>query len=655
MKKNFLAIFLLFSFSLAAQPSKVDSLSNLLPALSNDTSRVNILIALALELKSNAPQKSIDYSKEAHAIATEGQYKSGIGRSNIAWGMALINLGLHKDAKDKLTEGLKISQSQGDKKSAAMAFNNLGIIDLQQGNYSEALKNYSQALQLYREIGNKNGIAVCYGNMGVVYDYLGNYSEAIKNHYEALKILEEVGDKASVASTYNNIAVIYYAQNNLQDALQNNLEALKIRKEIGDKQGLATSYVNIGAIYYSQKNYSEALKNFESNLELTREHGNKHGMALAYSNIGTIRSDQGDLNAAYENHFKSVSLQEEIGDTANLVYSYASLGHTLLLQRHIAEAEKYLNKSLLLSRETGSKDALKDAYNELAMLEETRGNYKGALNHYRNYSALKDSLFNEENTSQIAHMKTQYETEKKDNEIALLNKDKTIQEATIQKQKVITYAIIAGVILISLLSYFLIRSYNQRKKLIYEKQITDAEMKALRSQVSPHFLFNSLNSLIALIREDEERSVEFAEQLSRIYRYVLQSSGRRLTTLGEEIDFIRAYFFLLKTRFGDNLKEEITVSEMQMDKRLPPLTLQLLAENAVKHNKVTDVDPLYINIFTNDHGRLVIKNNLQKKLQLVPSNKIGLSNIRKSYELLGYPGMNVEETPTAFIVTLPLI
>jgi sensor histidine kinase YesM len=178
---------------------------------------------------------------------------------------------------------------------------------------------------------------------------------------------------------------------------------------------------------------------------------------------------------------------------------------------------------------------------------------------------------------------------------------------------------------------------------------------SLKQQVSPHFLFNSLNSLSSLIAIEPKKAEKFVEELSFVYRYLLQNNQEELAPLRRELDFIHSYFHLLKTRFGNALQVNIEVPPAFYNHKIPPLTLQLLVENAVKHNEISTENPLAISISIEKDHRLRIANNLQRRLVAVPSEKVGLANIMAKYRLLGQSDVEVQETEGAFIVSLPLI
>jgi two-component system, LytTR family, sensor kinase len=181
------------------------------------------------------------------------------------------------------------------------------------------------------------------------------------------------------------------------------------------------------------------------------------------------------------------------------------------------------------------------------------------------------------------------------------------------------------------------------------------EFDALKNQVNPHFLFNCFNTLSSLISEDPRRAEKFLDELSKVYRYLLRSNEDGLSTVQNELRFIESYYRLLKTRHGDAIELQLEVDKRYEPYLIPSLSLQLLVENAVKHNVVSKQQPLVIDIFTMVGNKLAVNNNLQTKAVKAPSNKVGLENIRHKFELLNQPGFQVMEDSRNFTVVLPLI
>ncbi len=181
-----------------------------------------------------------------------------------------------------------------------------------------------------------------------------------------------------------------------------------------------------------------------------------------------------------------------------------------------------------------------------------------------------------------------------------------------------------------------------------------AKFDALKNQLDPHFLFNSLNVLSSLIDENPENAQLFTADLSKIYRYVLEQKDKELVTVNEELQFARTYVGLLKMRFEDSIIFEIPEKASNPEARVVPLSLQLLLENAVKHNTVTPNKPLKINIYEED-GNLVIANNLQEKTVLKKGSGVGLQNIKQRYALLTYKQPAIEKNKQEFKVKIPML
>lgn len=182
------------------------------------------------------------------------------------------------------------------------------------------------------------------------------------------------------------------------------------------------------------------------------------------------------------------------------------------------------------------------------------------------------------------------------------------------------------------------------------------ELDLLKVQLNPHFLFNTFGSLSSLIDEDPARAKIFLEQMSVVYRYILQSHDKPLITLKEELEFISSYARLLKTRFENGLQLEFKITRKEYyDYSLPVLTIQLLVENAVKHNIIIPDKPLVVTVYTDDDANLIVENNLQKKMNVRFSNKKGLLNIITKYKILANQDVKIEETGGYFRVSVPLI
>lgn len=195
------------------------------------------------------------------------------------------------------------------------------------------------------------------------------------------------------------------------------------------------------------------------------------------------------------------------------------------------------------------------------------------------------------------------------------------------------------------------KSFQEAER--YQRESMTATYESLKSQVNPHFLFNSLNALSNLVYENQDKAVKFIKQLSEVYRYVLETRDKELVPLEEELKFLESYAFLQMIRFGNKLRIEVKLEGVKS--LVAPLALQMLFENAVKHNEISEDKPLSIKLFV-EGNFLVVENTLQVRTTTAESSSgLGLDNICKRYQFLSNVPVGIEKTASSFIVRIPLI
>ena len=228
---------------------------------------------------------------------------------------------------------------------------------------------------------------------------------------------------------------------------------------------------------------------------------------------------------------------------------------------------------------------------------------------------------------------------------------------------VIRQAGVLGVLLSILTASFFaaehfLMNWNRTKlqAALSEKKALEIELSALRTQIDPHFLFNNFSILTALIEDNTTEALSYLEKLSSVYRYLLTFRNKHLVSLADEASFINSYLYLYQVRYGKNLIVKVDISEDVFRKRIPPLTLQLLIENAVMHNTISSLEPLHIKVYNPSLKELIVENNINPKATSESGTGLGLKNISQRYKLLGYQeGIEVTNTTTVFIVKIPLI
>jgi adenylate cyclase len=440
MKKTLLLIVMLCNTCVFAQKQgqpKIDSLLLVLKTTTTDSTKVNTLNALAEDFINKKPDTAIYFANEAHELATRMKYQMGIANACLNIGIALKNLGNYKKALKSSNDALLIYDQ---------------LLPLSTGTEKTGSK--------YRILKQK---ALTLKNIGVIYGSQGNYPEGSKYSISSLKISEEIGDKYGMGRTSGNIGYAYFLQGNYPEALKYTLASLKIKEEIGDKIGIVLCHNNIGLIYEGQHDYAEALKNHIVSLKISQEIGYKEGIATSYNNIGIIYKDQGNYPEALKNYLASVKISEEIGHKEDVAASYNNIGMVYMKQKKYKDASQYLNNGLSLAKEIGSLECIKTSYSGLAELDSAQGNFIKSLEHYKKYTATRDSIlrFDYENASKMM----QYEFDKKE---ALAKADQENKDALVlkelQRQKLVRNGFIGGFAVMLLFAAIFFSQRNKIKK-----------------------------------------------------------------------------------------------------------------------------------------------------------------------------------------------
>lgn len=419
---------LLFQNGLSQDNHYIDSLESKLKTAAEDTNRVILLNLLSFQYTYTDLEKATVYANSALHLADSINFKIGKAHSWNNIGTVYLVKENYGEAMDYYEKALEIYSESGNEAGAANCYNNIGVLYDYLGNFEMALEQHLHALKIREKLNNKKGIAMSYDNIGIIYNYLGNFEKALEYEQKAAKIIQETGDFKQLAQILNNMGILFFKLKEFNKALQYSMQSYKIEEGFGDKKGMGMSLNNIGEIYDEQKKFTEALKYYRQSLDLKKEMDDKHGMAGTLNNISGIYRNLKNYDVSIATSLEGIGYASEI-------------------------------KSIEL---------LKDLYNSIAVSYESMNDYKNAYRFFLLFSELKDSLFNEKNQKQIAEMQSKYESEKKDNEIKLLNKDKekqaVISEAESRKQKIIIWSVFGGLLLVTLFASIIFSGYKQKKK-----------------------------------------------------------------------------------------------------------------------------------------------------------------------------------------------
>ena len=424
----------LLLFPVHAKTQNIDSLKKQVQVLKADSNLIKTLLIVSQAYSNKNPDSSILYSDKALALAAKChlplfmipayQYKAYAQYIKADYPAALSNY----------REMYGVAEKLHDKKNMAAAINNQGNVYIELADYPQAINMYKEAMKVAETLKDEYGIARGYNNIGYVYKELGEYEHAVENMLNALKVFEKLALPKETAMSYNNIAAVYSRQKNLDKALEYNMEALAIQRKNNIQGGMAISLQGIANTYAEQKQYSKALDIYHQALEIYLGMKDKRQVAITYSNLGNMYNLAGKLDSSEFYYDKAVALNRQIGNSRNLAASLIGNAATLINSGNFAKAKDLLDSTEALIRSTNRKEEFKQYYQVLSDYHTAAGNPAMGLNFFRKYVTQKDSILNEQNSKSIADLNIKYETEKKQLQIELLNKNTAIKDLEINKQ-----------------------------------------------------------------------------------------------------------------------------------------------------------------------------------------------------------------------------
>ena len=481
-------------------------------------------------------------------------------------------------------------------------------------NFNFAIDNYLNALNVWNQIENTNSVykAVVVKikkpstlkNIAGAYRMQGNYLKALDYLFETLQLAEKSGNKDVVGAALGDIGLIYRANGEYDKAIEYYNRSLKILQNTGNNSLIALLLGNLGSLYYNRNDYNKALEYANKSLDLHQQLDQPSGVARQLGNIGNIHYDHKEYNKALEYYFKAIAIQE----ANNYKYELAiNLGNIGLLYNDIkkyTDAEKYLKRALKLSEEIGDLEGVKENNSTLSNLSFNQGNYRKALEYYQKAIIAKDSLFNEERTAEITRKEMNYSFEKQQDSLkAVQDKKDTITQQEIAKQKIIRNSLIgssAGLAFIGFLGFVNFRNKRKREKAELSQQVSATEMKALRSQMNPHFIFNALQSIQTfLVSNKSEDANTYLLKFSKLMRAVLENSQHGEVPIKDDKQALELYMQLESIRLKHPFTYQFHIDEtvdIEND-TIPPLILQPFVENAIWHGLQYKPEPGHINIY----------------------------------------------------------
>ena len=509
-KPGFLLISILFFTNCFSQNEQTDSLLSLLKNAKEDTVKINLLNELSTAYIDNSPELTISYASRAKTLAESASYPIGL----------------------------------------AYALKNIGIAYYLKADYIQTLTYWNQSLLQFEKADDKKGTANILSNIGAVFYNEGDDAKALDFYLKALKYAENINDTLRIVTVLNNIGALYFNKLATHDkALEYYLKALPLCEAVRNNDAIATITVNIGEIYLERGKDSLALAYFERSLKVYENSENAKNIPFALNDIAKVYGKRKDYTTALKYHQQALEVARKSSVRLEMSQSYQGIATIYLKMKEIPQALAAYKSAEMIAKEISANYELEKIYKGLSDAYAGLNNYPEAYRYQSLLTAIKDTLYNIEIDKKLAFLQFSFEIQKKQNEIDLLTKDKSLQDLDLKRQKTVRNSLIAVLSLVMLIGFILFRNYRiidktnalldcQKKEL----ERTLNELQTRQAQLIQSEKMASLGELTAGIAHEIQNPLNFVNNFSEVSRELIgelkeerqKDEGERNTELENE-------------------------------------------------------------------------------------------------------------------------
>jgi serine phosphatase RsbU (regulator of sigma subunit)/Tfp pilus assembly protein PilF len=443
-----------------------------------DTARARILAQLAEICKYEDQEKAIRYGEEAVVLSKRTGKDEYEADAYNALGLIYTDRSEYKKAEELFNRSLKIYEKRNDKYSMSLVYSNIGVVYDYQGDLVNTLLYYNKSLKLSEEIKDTLGIAYVLYNIGNVHKIKGDLGQAMSNWITAGKIFEKMNMKEGTASVYLNLGLIYKKQGNIRKGLEYYMMALKIAEEIEDQVLIGDVCNNIGVLYMEdEKDNEKALFYMNRCLEIGKKLGDNSMEASSYLNIGQVQMNEKKYKEAIESYQRSIGLFREIGNNGTLSIALYHLGHCYNLAGNYPKAIEACMEALEKAKSQGMKEEISEIYEVLSEVYFKSNDAQKAFEYHKLYADAKDSVMLEKNNKQMLELQSQYDSDKKEKEIAILQQQNDIQTLELKRKRIVIYSVIGALFLLLIMSVVIYNRYQIKQKANVLLALRNAEIQ----------------------------------------------------------------------------------------------------------------------------------------------------------------------------------
>jgi len=582
---------------------------------------LSVLLLLANPTLAQKHKSTIDSLQQLAHSSPDDTIKALL-YGKIAWHY-IIDHGNHDSTQLYVDSISQLSLQLGYDKGSMKAYYYQGTLYRVMGMYDEGITYIDKAIEMAKQHSDSLSIAAFSFQKGVMFNYKGEFDLALKALYRSLSIHQESRHDKGMASCLNTIGIIQKEGGEYLKAIATYERVQEICERSGDEMMYANASSNIGSAYFDMGNYNKAEEYFQKTLALDIDLKTDWGIAYQYENLGSVASKKGEHAKAAQLHSSSLKLRKKIGQQREIASTHRAIGAAYLEAESYLIAQSHLDTALHISRSLKARIIEQDVLGLQADLHEKEGRYQAALASHRLYTQLQDSILREERVGALAKLETKFELREKEYAIALLEKDNSLKAEVLLNERRTKKGLLIGLALVLLLGGLAFRAQRQKMKnqrllaiknnelraTEYKRTLSDLELKALRAQMNPHFIFNCMNSINRLILEDKnELASRNLTKFSKLIRMILDHSEKKTVKLSEELEMLKTYIELETQRFKGKISYSIVMSEaIDADEvELPSMILQPFIENAIWHGLMhKEGDDGQIDIQIEERGNLL--------------------------------------------------
>lgn len=570
MFKRHLPIILFFLSVFSSNAQQLDSLRRELPKMQDDTNKMNAIDKIMVYSFSSDIEIAKNYADTLMLFAKKINNNKGQGR----------------------------------------AYHAIAQYYYYKGDWINMKKNLREAEDIFNKIGDDFSLYQVNLLYAAYYRDIGDIENALRISLKGLKYNREIKNKAGEAQSLVSVAFLLAQKARYTEAEDYYLQAAGIRNELGDKNGESMIFISLGALYTEQEMHDRALPYITKAWEIQQDLGNKLLIAHCEANMANIYNSKKQYQKALElaNNAYQIYESQNNNQLLIIIHIYRSISYNGLKNFSLSIQELNEAKALIEANEV-LKPSYIDLYLQYYTTYKESGDFRNALYYLELHNELEKENTTLEMQNNISQLKEQYEAEKKEEEINLLQEQNNTKDARLKARTYLTLALFLLIVMLILAGFFI----SRQSKLKQQKRTTELEHQALRAQMNPHFIFNALNSIQRVYVEgDTDKANDFMADFAQLMRKVLENSGLSSVSLQEELETLRLYLDLEKLRTKDCFSYSIEVDEdiLNSGVQIPPLIIQPFAENAIWHGLMPLKDrkgELFIVFNRGDDGNILVK------------------------------------------------